>query len=86
MHSNTPVSSPLGGMAGLCHLYRWTWISGEIERLEARINGLVALIQQLRAGREDAPTAEMLADAEVKLVTARAVLESAKGDLGAKPL
>ena len=77
MHSNTLVSSPLIGMAELCHLYRWTWISGEIERLEARINGLVALIQQLRAGREDAPTAGMLVDAEIKREAARATLERA---------
>ena len=59
---------------------------GRSKGLKPGSRGFVALIQQLRAGREDAPTAEMLADAEVKLVTPRAVLESAKVGLGAKPL
>jgi hypothetical protein len=52
-------------------------MKAEIERMEAQIERLTALVQQLRQ-REDEITAELLANAEERLKSARQSLERAK--------
>ena len=51
-------------------------MKAEIERMEAQIERLTALVQQLRQ-REDEITAELLANAEERLKSARQSLERA---------